>query len=114
LNVPLILRQLISSEKFLYVVLFMLPITVFTALGLMTVDDWRHDALWALGMLISGKTVQGVADRIAAPRAPVSHPPQPHTGRGQATRPMTAEELAELGVGPRRPPEPPPPIRPGE
>jgi hypothetical protein len=67
---PLIWRQVFGSEKFVYTaLLFMLPITIFTAMGLMTVADWRHDALWALGMLLSGKTLQGMADRIGAPRS---------------------------------------------
>ena len=99
---PLILRQLLGSEKFLYTaVLFMLPITVFTALGLMTVAEWRNDALWALGILMGGKTIQGVADKISV--RPAALP------AGQA-----AVTSVSMNVAPPAPPEPPPPIRPGE
>jgi hypothetical protein len=127
---PTVFKDLLGSQKFIAVsVLFMLPITVFTALGLMSIEAWRHDALWALGFLISGHTLEGVAASIAQPRpasadqsttaaAVTVNVPQAPTPAApalplplQATRPMSADELKELGVKPS--PEPPPPIRTG-
>jgi hypothetical protein len=128
---PNVLLDALSSRKFIYVsFLFMLPITVFTAMGMMSIVDWRHDALWAIGFLISGHTLESVAASIAQPRpssadqnttaaaVTVNVPAAAPTPAApvlplplQATRPMNAEELQELGV--RAPPEPPPPIRPG-
>jgi hypothetical protein len=68
---PLVLRQLFASEKFWYVVLlFMAPITAFTAMGIMTVDAWRHDALWAVGVLVGGKSIQGAAASFSGRSAP--------------------------------------------
>lgn len=63
---PLILRQLFASEKFVYVsVLFMIPLTVFTIMGKVSIEEWRHDALWALGFLVGGKTIQGAAEKLS-------------------------------------------------
>jgi hypothetical protein len=109
-SVPVILRQLLGSEKFIYVsVLFMLPITIFTMMGLMTIDDWRHDALWALGFLIGGKTIQGVADRIG-----------PAAARGASDQATTSAAAVTVNVpapAPTAAPpagvSPPPPIRSG-
>lgn len=132
---PTIFKQIFNSEKFWYVaLLFMAPITMFTAMGLMTIVDWRHDALWALSLLIGGKTLQGVADRMGPPRgssgtseqtatsavtvnvpapaAAPAEPPPPAAARAtvqpQHTRPMTSAEYRELGVKPDVPPPLPP------
>ena len=66
-TMPLILKQLLGSEKFLYVaLLFMGPLTVMAFLGMVTVEQWRHDAFWSLSLLIGGKTVQGATTAIAS------------------------------------------------
>lgn len=57
---PQILSNLLNSEKFIYVaLLWMLPITVFAAMGSISIDEWRHDALWGIGILVGGKSLQG-------------------------------------------------------
>ena len=63
---PLILKNLLNSEKFIYVLLlWQIPMLVLVWQGRVSVDEWRQDALWALGILIGGKTVQGTAAVIA-------------------------------------------------
>lgn len=63
---PEILKQLFGSEKFMYVlILWQIPITVLAFMGKISVDAWRQDALWALGILIGGKTIQGSAASVA-------------------------------------------------
>jgi hypothetical protein len=75
---PSVLKQLFSSEKFLYVlVLFMVPLTVFTAMGKVSIEAWRHDALWALGFLVGGKTIQGAAQSIGMGMMGPDEPPAP-------------------------------------
>lgn len=68
---PLILKQLLSSEKFLYaVLLWQIPMLVFVFMGKVSIEAWREDALWALGILIGGKTVQGTAATIVNGKQP--------------------------------------------
>lgn len=63
---PQILRNLLGSEKFMYVLLlWCVPMLVFTLMGKLTIEQWREDSLWALGMLLAGKTVQGTAAALA-------------------------------------------------
>lgn len=73
---PQVLKQLLGSEKFLYVVLlWCLPMLVFTCLGKVTITQWREDSLWALGMLLAGKTLQGTAAAIANGKKPTGDDP---------------------------------------
>lgn len=101
---PPVFKDLLGSQKFIAIsVLFMVPITVFTALHLMTIEAWRHDALWAIGFLISGHTLEGVAASIGQPR-PAS--------ADQTTTAAAVTVNVPAPVAPASPQEPPP-IRPG-
>lgn len=73
---PQILRNLVSSEKFMYVVLlWCVPMLVFTFMGKVTIEQWREDSLWALGMLLAGKTLQGTAAAIVNGKKPAGDDP---------------------------------------
>ena len=79
---PLILRQVLGSEKFVYVsLLFMIPLTVFAFMGKVSIDAWRHDALWAVGFLVGGKTIQGAAENIGGRRAADTPPARAHKAK---------------------------------
>lgn len=65
---PQVLKDLAGSEKAIFALLILIAITVFTALGKMTVTEWRTDALIILGIYTAGKTTQGVAETIMRPK----------------------------------------------
>jgi len=76
-----VIKSLLSSEKFVVVAfLFMVPLTIFAALGKISIADWRHDALWAIGFIIGGSATDTIASALggqgSAP-APLPTPPVP-------------------------------------
>ena len=98
---PQVLKDLFRSEKAVVAFTILLAITVFVALGKMTVDEWRVDALWILGIYTGGKTAQGVADAVARRNAPATP---------QFDIPGILSELAKIGSKPPTAPPDPPPV----
>lgn len=74
------IKNLIHSEKAVFVVLLVVAATVLTALGHMTVPEWKEYTTWLAGIYVAGKTIQGAADamatsRVAAAEAAAKSPP---------------------------------------
>lgn len=63
------LKNLWNSEKAVTGGLLVIAATVLTALGHMSIADWREYTVWIFGLYVGGKTVQGAATAIAG-RAP--------------------------------------------
>ena len=82
-----VLKSLFSSEKFVVVAfLFMLPLTIFAALGKIPIDAWRHDALWAIGFIVGGSATDTIASAISSGSSPVesSAPSAPSAAKPNA------------------------------
>jgi hypothetical protein len=59
------IKGLLNSEKALAIFALIVAATVLTALGDMSVAEWKEYTMWLAGIYVSGKTVQGVAAVLA-------------------------------------------------
>ena len=67
---PQIIKQLMNSEKFVYVsTLYMFPLTIFCFMGKVSITEWNESALWAVGILVGGKSIQGAAAALSGSAA---------------------------------------------
>lgn len=60
-----VFKNLIHSEKAVAVGLLMIAATVLTAMGSMSVAEWREYTTWLAGIYVAGKTIQGGVDALA-------------------------------------------------
>jgi hypothetical protein len=67
-----VIKNLINSEKAVTVGLLVIASTVLTALGEMSVAEWREYTTWMAGFYVAGKTIQSGVDSIASARVEVA------------------------------------------
>ena len=60
------IKALISSEKAIAAGVLVFISTLFVIIGKMTVEQWNEYTLWALGIYVGGKTVQGATQAVAS------------------------------------------------
>jgi hypothetical protein len=56
-----VLKELLSSEKAIFVGLLIVAATVLTGMGKMTIDQWIAYTEWMAVTYVAGKTIQGTA-----------------------------------------------------
>jgi hypothetical protein len=67
-----VIKNLINSEKAVTIGLLVIAATVLTALGDMSVAEWREYTTWMAGFYVTGKTIQSAADSFASARVEVA------------------------------------------
>lgn len=73
------ITDLWKSERGLLAVLLVVGATVLTALGHMTVAEWRDYTVWIFGIYAGAKTATGVAEVVVGTKKtePVADPTSP-------------------------------------
>ena len=59
-----VLKNLLNSEKGVFVLALIIGATVLAALGHMTIDQWIDYTKWMATIYVAGKTVHGAASAI--------------------------------------------------
>jgi hypothetical protein len=73
--IPVILKNILGSEKALATLIPTVGVTVALLMGKVSYEEWSQFSLIAMGIYVGGKTIQGSAAVLAAkPAAPTKGP----------------------------------------
>ena len=73
MNIPMIIKQFLNSEKAVASGLAVIAATVFVFLGKISAQEWMSYSQVVLGIYVGGKSVQGAVTALALKNATLSN-----------------------------------------